>query len=328
MAAAVLAALPLAPLATSAELRMRGGPILVDDNNPAAGHDTHLGVYVNENSTAQDKLANGDRMESQKDWAKAAAWFQEIITNPVLNKCVVPSRTDEKQNIIQYKSVLEAVTERLSKWPQEGLDVYRQKFEPVAASMLENARADDLRTLHDVFATYFVTESGKQAGLRLIDLYLENGEFSAAASICDRLLGNSAASANGHPNLSVERPKVLFRSVIAHHMMGDEAASDMSLDEMKKSFPNEVGRVAGADVVFTKAAEDLRGEKVVAAGPSATDSWPTVGGDASRSRVPVAKGRPGRAFSRPPTSRRFVPMPKIRRPCSFGLSTINPSAWA
>ncbi len=284
LAAAILTALPFVPQA-SGQLRpqIAAVPAAAD---PAAGHDMHLGVYVNESTTAQDKLTNGDRMEGNKDWAKAAAWFQEIVTDKTLNKCVVPSRTDEKNNIIQYKSVLEAVTERLSKWPAEGLEVYRQKFEPIATSMIEGARPDDLRTLHEVFASYFVTESGKLAGLRMIDLYLESGEFPAAASICDRLLER-------HPNLVVERPKVLFRAVIAHHMMGDDASADVALDELTKSYANEPGVVAGKQVTLLAAATAAREEKVVAAGPTTSDSWPTVGGDVARSRVPVAKGRPG-----------------------------------
>ena len=47
---------------------------------------------------------------------------------------------------------------------------------------------------------YFVTESGKAASLRLMDVYIELGEFPAAAWIGDRLL-------QWHPNLIAERPE-------------------------------------------------------------------------------------------------------------------------
>ena len=57
---------------------------------------------------------------------------------------------------------------------------------------------DDPFTLNKVFSMYFVTESGKRAGLRLIDLYLERGEFSAAAWVADRMI-------DWHPDLTVDR---------------------------------------------------------------------------------------------------------------------------
>ena len=81
------------------------------------------------------------------------------------------------------------------------------------------AKADDLFSLHKAFDLYFVTESGKQAGLRLIDAHLENGEFAAAAWIGEQLL-------NMHPNLLVEKPAVLFRTALAYHLSGsaDKAA--------------------------------------------------------------------------------------------------------
>ena len=67
---------------------------------------------------------------------------------------------------------------------------------------------------------YFVTESGKKAGMRLMDLYLEAGEFPAAAWMGDWLL-------KSHPNLVVERPAVLYRTAVAYHL---EQAAHASLD--------------------------------------------------------------------------------------------------
>src|SRR5204863_4973 len=83
------------------------------------------------------------------------------------------------------------------------LAVYKARFEPVAAGILEQAGRGANAALQKIFSLYFVTDSGKQAGLRLIDLYLESGEFAAAARIGERLL-------QGHPTIEAQRPMVLF----------------------------------------------------------------------------------------------------------------------
>ena len=79
----------------------------------------------------------------------------------------------------------------------------------------ETTAHDDPAKLHRVVSLYFVTESAKKAGLRLIDIYLESADFPAAAWLGDRLLG-------WHPTLDDDRPKVLFRAAIAHHLAGDD----------------------------------------------------------------------------------------------------------
>ena len=56
-----------------------------------------------------------------------------------------------------------AVQERLTKWPDEGLAVYRARFEPAAAGILEQAKREDNGALQKVFSLYFATDAGKQA---------------------------------------------------------------------------------------------------------------------------------------------------------------------
>jgi outer membrane protein assembly factor BamD (BamD/ComL family) len=178
---------------------------------PGTGSDVNQGVYVHDSARALELFANGQKMERLKEWTKAADFYQEVIEK--FADSVVQSDVDQDNNVIQYKSVTIAVQERLTKWPDEGLAVYKARFEPVAAGILEQAGRGDNAALQKIFSLYFTTESGKQAGLRLIDLYLESGEFAAAARIGERLLAV-------HPTIEAQRPMVLFRTALAAASVG------------------------------------------------------------------------------------------------------------
>src|SRR6478672_10030727 len=121
------------------------------DANPASlyGKDSTQGVYVRDSAVAVEKFALAERMEHLKEWAKSADVYQEILSHYADR--VVPSQVDKENRIYQYTSVGSAVQERLSKWPQEGLDVYRGRFENEAATLMQS-KPDDPATLHKVMA--------------------------------------------------------------------------------------------------------------------------------------------------------------------------------
>ncbi len=255
----------------------------------SGGSESTQGVYVRDSAIALEKFALGQRMERLKEWNKAADVFQEILEK--YPDRVVQSKTDTENNVFQYKSVIVAVQERIAKWPTDGLNVYKARYEPAAQGILEQAKRDDYGALHKVFSLYFATESGKVAGMRLIDLYLENGEFSAAAWLGDRLL-------QWQPDLIVERPGVLYRAALAYHLSGEAAKAKEKLDELKGKFAQATGKVRGVDAVLAESLEkELSAAPPARAAGGGADSWPVFMGDASRSRVSTGMGRPGaRAF--------------------------------
>ncbi|HEX4795155.1 MAG TPA: PQQ-binding-like beta-propeller repeat protein [Humisphaera sp.] len=243
------------------------------------------GVYVRDPAGAIDKWALAKRMEGLKEWNKSADLFQEVLTKYADR--VVPSRLDRASDrICQYTTVTTAVQERLAHWPPEGLDVYRQRYEIPATNLLNQARPDDSAALNQVYNLYFVTDAGKQAGIRLMDLYTEAGEFPAAAWIGDHLLAI-------HPNLAAERAAVLYRTALAYHFSGNHAAAAERLATMQQKFPTDRGIVRGKDVIL---AESLAQDLAIAptsANTFASDSWPMVGGDVSRGKISPAEGKPG-----------------------------------
>ena len=249
-----------------------------------AGKESNQGVYVRDSAVAVEKFALAQRMERLKDWNKAADALQEVIEKHADR--VMPSQVDQKNVIYQYTSVTTAVQERLAKWPQEGLDVYRARFEPQAAALLEQASADDVGALHRAYALYFVTDTGKNAGLRLVDLYLESGEFPAAAWLAERML-------NWHPMIDAERPKLIYRAALAYHLSGDAKSAAAKLDELKTKFADAKSAVRGQEVALAGSlAKELQTAPPVARGASG-DSWPMLGGAPDRGRIPDAGGRLG-----------------------------------
>jgi outer membrane protein assembly factor BamB len=270
------------------------------------GKESSEGVYVRDSALALEKFALAQRMERLKEWNKSADLYQEVVER--YPDRVVPARTGKDGQIVQYTSVTRGVMERLAKWPREGLDVYRARYEPAARSLLDAATAPaagagagrgDLAEMHKVFYRYFVTDAARDAGLRLVDINVERGEFQAAARLADELL-------KWHPGLSADqRPAVLYRAALAHRLSGDEAKATERLASLRQDHADALGTVRGQEVRLAESlARELQGLAAppgdAGAAASSADSWTTLGGDASRGRITRAGGRPGaRLFSVP-----------------------------
>lgn len=270
-------------IAPRGDIINRGG--VVNPENYDA-KDSNEGVYAPESVNAMDQLAKAQKMERQKEWGKSADFYQELLTSPEYARKVIPYLEDSRHRIYQYISVEEIVMQRLSRWPREGLDVYRARFEAPASALLEQAKGDDLFTLQQVFSKYFVTNSGKSAGIRLMDHYMEAGEFRAAAAIGERLL-------KWHPAILADRSALLYRMSLAYHLGGDDAGAKSALEDLRKTDPQAKGTVRGKDVVLVDSLNAELALPAPQAGGSASDSYVTYGGDSTRDRIPAVAGAPG-----------------------------------
>lgn len=285
-----IAAVTLAgPVVGSAWGQVDRGGVIIDGEPAAPGgsKEANQGVYVRDSAVAAEKLALGERMERLKEWDKAADVFQEILEK--YSDRVVQSTVPGQGN--QYSSVAVAVQQRLAKWPEDGLRAYRNRYGATAAELLATAGRDDYATLNSVYQRFFVTDAGKNAGLRLIDLYLESGEFPAAAWLGDRLL-------QWHPTIGPEKPAVLYRVAVAYNLSGDKAKATDRFDELKAAAANATGTVRGQDVNLVESLEKDLAAPVAMAQNQSAESWPVMMGDASRSRISTGHGRAGaRPFS-------------------------------
>ncbi|HMO27427.1 MAG TPA: tetratricopeptide repeat protein [Tepidisphaeraceae bacterium] len=188
------------------------------------GRDNTSSVYVRDSAVAVEKIALAERMERLQEWNKAAELYQEILEQYADR--VLPSQTDDENKIYQYASVAKAVQDRLSRWPAAGLGVYRARYEPLAQAMLDGAAFDDLPVLHGILQQYFPTTTALTAGMRLVDLYLESGDFGGAVWIAQRLVSM-------HPDVGPRRAALLFRLGAAQHLAGDVAGATATLKRLR-----------------------------------------------------------------------------------------------
>ncbi|MGD0388593.1 MAG: hypothetical protein ABSC42_06510, partial [Tepidisphaeraceae bacterium] len=147
-----------------------GMPQVVGGLPQAAGQNPIGVVYVRDSAMAMEKLALARRMERLHEWGKSADVYQEILEK--YSDRVVPTHEDPQTHIVdQYASVTETVRQSLCKWPEDGLTVYRGRYETPAAGLLNAAGSDGLDKLHEILWRYFPTESAREAGIRLMDVY-------------------------------------------------------------------------------------------------------------------------------------------------------------
>src|SRR5688500_18832074 len=142
--AVAAAALCSAPATSFAQRILRGD--VIGGGGGSGTADPQQGVYVRDSAIASDKFELGKRMERLKEWHKSADVYQEILKT--YKDRVVPTDNDGMKAPTRYASVRQAVIDRLARWPEEGLIVYRNRFEPEAAALLESARRGDASRLH------------------------------------------------------------------------------------------------------------------------------------------------------------------------------------
>ena len=263
---------------------------------PSDAKESLQNVTVNDSPEARKDIETARGMERQKEWTKAAGWYQEVLTK--YRTRVVAWKTDSRNVINSYRGIVYQVQESLAKWPAEGINAYRSQYESPAAALIEAAVRDDSGTLQTVLDTYFITEAAKVAGLRLIDLHMESGEFDAAARIGELLLDWYPAD-----HLIVERPRLLYRTALAHHLCGDEKMALSRADELKQKFPDAAGVIFGKDAVLTASLDGLLKVAPTLAQNLSPDSWMTYSGSPDRAHVSTAQGRMGakiRSIELPP----------------------------
>ncbi len=266
-------------------IRFGNGPMVPMQGFQGVGGDDAMGgVYVRDSAIAMEKLALAQRMERLHEWSKSADVYQEILDK--YQDRVVPTHTDElTQTVDRYASVTETVRESLCKWPQEGLLVYRGRYETIAQGLLSAAGNDGVDKLHEILAKYFPTEAAKTAGIRLMDLCFEEGDYAEVNQIGKELL-------EWHPDLVAERPMVIYRTALAAKLANQPQDVQRYETQLRNQFPQATGVIRGQQVVLADSLEkELASATVVRA--ESPDSWPMVGGNVERSQICMSLVKPG-----------------------------------
>jgi outer membrane protein assembly factor BamB len=258
---------------------------------PSDAKESLQNVTVNDSTEARRDIATARGMERLKEWNKAAGWYQEVLTK--YHARVIPWKADSHNVINSYRGIVYQVQESLAKWPEDGVKAYRARYESAAAAMVEAAGPQDAGALQAVLDSYFITEAGKIAGMKLIDLHMESGDFDAAARVGGLLLDWYPAD-----HLIAERPRLLYRTAVAQHLCGNEKAAASRAAELKQKFADAAGSIYGKDVVLSQSLEKLLLAKAAIARHLSPDSWMTFSGSPDRAQISTAQGNMGaRLFS-------------------------------
>jgi outer membrane protein assembly factor BamB/tetratricopeptide (TPR) repeat protein len=248
------------------------------------------GVSAPDAPGAVERLDKAREKEMQKQWKSAADLYQEALAK--YPGRVVPVTLDPEQKIFHYSGIAPIVQERISKWPADGLAAYRAAYGQTAADLLTAVPSGNLAGLENVFWTYFDTDAGKTAGLRLIDAHLERGEFRAASWIGNRLLSL-------HPSLGADKPGILYRTSIACYRMGDSKQADELRDRLHRQSPAALGSIGGKDVVLVDSLSAILATPPLhpTTLPNDGDTYPSFGGLGGRGEVSTSTARPGTSLT-------------------------------
>ncbi|GIW77797.1 MAG: hypothetical protein KatS3mg104_2860 [Phycisphaerae bacterium] len=246
-------------------------------------------VYVRDSGIALEKIALAERMERLREWEKSADVYQEIVDKYADR--IIATGSDPQNQIVQYTSVALVVQEKLARWPEEGLTVYRWRYEPSAQELLEQSGQDPM-LLQRVLLRYFPTNAARTAGLKLLSTSLENGQFASAAWMGRRLL-------TYHPSLGEQQPWVLFLTAIAEYLSGNVSSAQTFLQELREKHPEATGVVKGKPVILADALErELSVRVSLVKNFHSADAWPMPFGNPQASAIPSRTSNGGaRLFS-------------------------------
>jgi outer membrane protein assembly factor BamB len=221
---------------------------------------TPTGLSLPDSPAAADLIKRAVFEESQAHWENAADLYQQALAQ--FPNRVIEIKSSSDSGLSRYVGTSQIVQSRLEKWPQEARDIYKGLYEQTADDLLRTAPPHQTRTLLNVFWNYGASDAGKQAGIALVDLYLESGDFRAACSIGEQLVRLL-------PSTDPDRAMILFRVALAEHDCGDDTACRAMLDQLIQDFPDAVGGIGGKSVRLVDALQQACATASVEAGQSA-----------------------------------------------------------
>ncbi|MEW4531076.1 PQQ-binding-like beta-propeller repeat protein [Maioricimonas sp. JC845] len=171
-----------------------------------------------------------------------------------------------------YVSVARAVQSRLVTLPPEGLAAWRERVDPPAAAMLEQARAEaSPELLEQIVDRYFASTASGEALWLLGEHAWRNGDLQQARADWTRLLPLPPTAGADTPRPGIVRltdprypeAEILARLVLCSLVEGDPARAARERRIFAERFPEATGHLAGRvgrlteilDVVAAEAAD-------------------------------------------------------------------------
>jgi outer membrane protein assembly factor BamB len=230
------------------------------------------------------------KLAGEGKWEAAADEFRKIIEEA--GDDLVPLGP---HHLIQARWLCH---KQIASAPKETLRRYQDRVEAQTNAWLEEGlRERDARLLQRILTDAFCSRAAERALDALGDLAFERGDFAAAeaswrqlAPLTRRAEGGKAepaATANDliYPALEHTEPaRARAKQLLARLFRGDKGFGE-GIESFQALHRNARGELAGRDGEYVDILLDLAKQTDALAAPRLPESWPTLGGDASRQQI-------------------------------------------
>lgn len=186
-----------------------------------------------------------------KAWGDAVTALQKILDTKEDFYVQVRERDKSGREVIRWTSVKFEAANLLGSMPDEGLDVYEQRFGGKALAMLKEAKETGNRDLvAEVANRFFHTRAGIEANDLLATLMLDRGQYFLAALRFERMM-----------KVPTERFKSsdlgLFKAALAYRRGGDLKTATEIWQKLEVRLADKDGLKAGDQVLACQTASHL-----------------------------------------------------------------------
>jgi outer membrane protein assembly factor BamB len=177
----------------------------------------------------------------------------------------------------------QAVNDFLLTWPDEGLKLYRTRYDGLAKKRLEAAlKQTENRELISLVETFPIATASESALLELARRAFLKGDFPTALRYW--------RGVERFPKAQTPIPLTKARIILALHFSGDRESAQKAFTEFEKNYPEAQGNLFDRTGLYTKILKEWLENPVTSLAPS-LENWETLGGDSTRNglanRLPV-----------------------------------------
>ncbi len=240
-------------------------------------------IKLIENSNFRQYLNVARDCIKDKAWQDAVTAIQTILDNKEDFYAQVTELGPDGKKTQRWTSVKFEANNLLGSMPDEGLDVYEQRFGAAAKNKLVEAKNTGNREmLAEVAQRFLHTRAGIEANDLLATYFMDRGQFFMAALRFEKLFG-----------MNPERIKIddltLFKAALSYRRAGDLKKADSTWRKLEPRLREQGGLKIGDEVVASAKLLQVMDETPRPESASPFD-WPYVRGNVTNSAQ--AQGSP------------------------------------
>src|SRR5262245_54140252 len=242
-------------------------------------------------------LENSSRFLNQRQWSEAVEAIRRVQESEPsrLVKVEMDRPVAGFERFVTAGDYCQWRLAALATNAPEALAHFRRLVDPLAETWLREAQAaSDGAPLRRILQQAFASQFGDDALLKLGDLALARGDFSAARAAWQQIYPNSAPTTaattrlGAYPESDLDPAAVLARLVLASILEGSRQRASKELASLRMLYPEATGHLAGRDGRYTDLLQSLLDESASWSPARQSPDWPTFAGDSSRAKTSAA----------------------------------------